>query len=56
MLIVVISHRPSAIKLSDEIILLKEGEVIANGRYDNLYTNNNDFRSLMEKGFGEKTI
>lgn len=50
-LIVVISHRPAAIKLSDQIVMIGGGEVIANGSYDDLYANNQPFRLMIEKGF-----
>jgi ABC-type multidrug transport system fused ATPase/permease subunit len=50
-LIVVISHRPAAIKLSDQIVMIGEGEVIANGSYDELYENNQPFKLMIEKGF-----
>src|SRR5690606_11970080 len=50
-LIIVISHRPAAIKLSDKILVIAEGKLIANGSYDELYENNLYFRSMIEKGF-----
>jgi ABC-type multidrug transport system fused ATPase/permease subunit len=50
-LIIVISHRPAAIKLSDKIILISEGEVIADGNFTCLYNENSYFRSMIEKGF-----
>ncbi len=50
-LTIVISHRPAAIKLSDRIIVIADGELIANGSYDELYANNQYFRLMIEKGF-----
>lgn len=50
-LIIVISHRPAAIKLSDKIVVIADGKVIANGSYDELYTTNQYFRLMIEKGF-----
>lgn len=50
-LIIVISHRPAAIKLSDNISIIADGEVLANGSYQHLYENNDHFRSMIEKGF-----
>ncbi len=50
-LIIVISHRPAAIKLSDRISVIADGKLIANGEYSQLYTENDYFRSMIEKGF-----
>jgi ATP-binding cassette, subfamily B, bacterial PglK len=55
MLIIVVSHRPSAIKLSDQIILLENGEITTQGTYEELLLTNSHFKSLMDKGFGENT-
>lgn len=49
-LIVVISHRPAAIKLSDRISVIVDGQLIANGGYDDLHANNEYFNSIIEKG------
>lgn len=53
MLIIVVSHRPSAIRLSDKIILLENGTISTNGKFEELMETNTHFRQLMEKGFGE---
>lgn len=53
-LIIVISHRPAAIKLSDRISVIADGKLIANGAYSQLYTENDYFRSMIEKGFMTK--
>ena len=50
-LIIVISHRPAAIKLSDNICIIAEGKALANGSYKHLYESNDHFRSMIEKGF-----
>ncbi len=53
-LIVVISHRPAAIKLSDTISVIADGKLVANGNYNELMTSNNYFKSMIEKGFMEE--
>lgn len=50
-LVIVISHRPAAIKLSDRIIVIADGALIANGSYEELYADNQYFRLMIEKGF-----
>jgi ABC-type multidrug transport system fused ATPase/permease subunit len=50
-LIIVISHRPAAIKLSDKISVIADGKLIANGEYSQLYAENDYFKSMIEKGF-----
>lgn len=50
-LIIVISHRPAAIKLSDKISVIADGKLIANGDYSQLYAKNDYFKSMIEKGF-----
>ena len=50
-LIIVISHRPAAIKLSDRISVIADGKLIANGEYAQLYAENDYFKSMIEKGF-----
>ncbi|WP_062059479.1 ABC transporter ATP-binding protein [Cellvibrio sp. OA-2007] len=50
-LIIVISHRPAAIKLSDRISVIADGKLIANGEYSQLYAENSYFKSMIEKGF-----
>lgn len=52
-LIIVISHRPAAIKLSDSIVILDQGKIIAQGGYDELREDNDHFRKMMEKVFVE---
>ena len=50
-LIIVISHRPAAIKLSDRISVIADAKLIANGSFIELYESNIYFRSMIEKGF-----
>lgn len=50
-LTIVISHRPAAIKLSDRIIVIADGALIANGSYEELYADNQYFKLMIEKGF-----
>lgn len=50
-LTIVISHRPAAIKLSDRIIVIADGGLIANGSYEELYADNQYFKLMIEKGF-----
>jgi len=50
-LIIVISHRPAAIKLSDKICMLESGKMLAQGSYSELMQSNKHFQELMEKGF-----
>lgn len=50
-LIIVISHRPAAIKLSDKISVIADGKLIANGGYSQLYAESDYFKSMIEKGF-----
>lgn len=49
-LIVVISHRPAAIKMSDKISIMEKGSVVADGTYETLIEGNEHFREMMEKG------
>lgn len=48
-LIIVISHRPAAIKCSDTITLLDKGVVVASSNFTELFENNATFREMMEK-------
>ncbi len=52
-LVVVISHRPAAIKLSDTITLMESGKVLATGTYGELMATSERFREMMEKGMME---
>lgn len=48
-LVIVISHRPAAIKCSDAITLLENGIVVANGSYAELMITNAAFKEMMDK-------
>ncbi|GGY82206.1 ABC transporter ATP-binding protein [Cellvibrio zantedeschiae] len=50
-LIIVISHRPAAIKLSDKITVIADGKLLANGEYSQLISENEYFKAMIEKGF-----
>lgn len=50
-LVIVISHRPAAIKLSDKISVIADGKLIADGSYSQLYSESDYFKSMIEKGF-----
>jgi len=52
-LVIVISHRPAAIKFSDVITILDRGKVIGSDSYASLKSNNVYFREMLEKGLIE---
>lgn len=47
-LIIIISHRPAAIKMSDNITIIKKGCIVANGPYNELKKDNAMFKKLMK--------
>ena len=47
LIILVISHRPASIKMSDKIILMADGELEDIGSYNDLATRNDNFREMM---------
>lgn len=47
LIILVISHRPASIKMSDKIILMTEGRLEGIGTYEQLTSENQDFREMM---------
>lgn len=49
MLIIVISHRPLAIKLSGNIVLMEKGRIAAAGSYEELGHNSKNFQEMMRK-------
>ncbi len=53
-LIIIISHRPSAIRYSDFICLMKDGVIEASGSFDELKQTSDSFRNLIEKSSMEK--
>ncbi|MDZ7803435.1 ABC transporter ATP-binding protein [Thiohalophilus sp.] len=44
--IIMIAHRLSTVKNCDQLYLLKNGKLVANGTYDHLLSNNADFRRM----------
>lgn len=46
--IIIIAHRLSTIKNADRILLLKKGEIEAVGTFQELYSDSNDFRRMIE--------
>lgn len=48
-LIVIVSHRPIAIKMSDNISVIKSGRLLVAGSYDELINGNQEFEALMQK-------
>ena len=53
LIILVISHRPAAIKMSDKIILMAEGRMEGMGTYDELTSKNERFREMMTRSIEE---
>ncbi len=47
LIILVISHRPASIKMSDKIILMSDGELDDIGSYKELVTRNDNFQKMM---------
>ena len=45
-MIITIAHRLSTIKHADNIIVLKEGEIIETGSHDDLLKNKNEYYEL----------
>lgn len=52
-LVILISHRPAAIKMSDNIAIVSNGELSACGSYTTLVTKNDEFKTLMQKATAE---
>lgn len=46
--IIVIAHRLSTIKNADEIFVMKNGELVENGTFDNLLKNDGEFKRLWQ--------
>lgn len=47
-IILIISHRPTSIKMSDKIVLMSEGEVLVQGSYKYLIKFSEPFKNLIE--------
>ena len=50
---IIISHRISSIKHADQIILLKEGEIIEQGDHDTLVNKNGEYSKIFKKQLAE---
>ena len=50
---IIISHRISSIKHADQIILLKEGEIIEQGDHDSLVNKNGEYSKIFKKQLAE---
>lgn len=48
LIILIISHRPASIRMSDQIILMDQGAVVSAGPYSDLIAENASFKQLME--------
>jgi ABC-type multidrug transport system fused ATPase/permease subunit len=53
LIILVISHRPASIKMSDKIILMAEGRLEGTGTYEELTSENEDFKEMMTRSVEE---
>jgi subfamily B ATP-binding cassette protein MsbA len=45
---IIIAHRLSTIKNADEIIVIDNGEIIENGKHDQLILNNGVYKTLVQ--------
>ena len=50
---IIISHRISSIKHADQIILLKEGEIIEQGDHNTLVNKNGEYSKIFKKQLAE---
>ncbi|KKL74072.1 hypothetical protein LCGC14_2068540, partial [marine sediment metagenome] len=55
LIILIISHRPAAIKMSDKIILMESGEIKDLDTYTNLLAKNEKFLSMMTSTLDKKS-
>lgn len=55
LIILVISHRPASIKMSDKIILMAEGRLEGIGTYEELTSENEDFKEMMTRSVEESS-
>ena len=53
LIILVISHRPASIKMSDKIILMADGRLEGIGTYEELTSENDDFREMMARSIDD---
>jgi ABC-type multidrug transport system fused ATPase/permease subunit len=45
--VVIVASRPSTIALADEVLYLRNGQIVDHARHDVLYTRNSDYRELI---------
>jgi len=55
LIILVISHRLASVKMSDSVILMKEGVIVGHAPYEELVSKNHEFREMVNKGAGENS-
>ncbi|MFB7142456.1 ABC transporter ATP-binding protein [Gottfriedia sp. NPDC056225] len=53
---IVIAHRLSTIMAADHIIVLQDGEIVEEGKHDELLMENGLYKELYKKQFGKKAI
>ena len=46
--VIVIAHRLSTIRSADNVVVLRDGEVVESGRFENLLKNNGELKRLWE--------
>jgi ABC-type dipeptide/oligopeptide/nickel transport system ATPase component len=45
--VVIVASRPSTIALADEVLYMRNGQIVDHARHDVLYSRNNDYRELI---------
>lgn len=50
LIILIISHRPASIKMSDKVIIMDAGAIRSHGSYDELTNTDEQFKAMIEKG------
>jgi len=54
LIVLIISHRPASVRMSDKIILMKNGSIDYVGDYEQLIKQNSEFREMLEKSLGKQ--